>query len=89
MVEASIIVKNANGLHARPAGLFSKAANKFQADLKMIKNGDLGKSCNPKSILSILSLGVYKGDQLTITASGVDEEDAVKELISILEKEID
>ncbi|AOT71565.1 HPr family phosphocarrier protein [Geosporobacter ferrireducens] len=89
MVEVSMIVKNENGLHARPASLFSKAAAKYKSDIKVIKNGDHSKTCNPKSIISLLSLGIYKGDQLTISASGEDEEFAVKELQEFLEKGID
>ncbi len=89
MKEATVAVKNRDGLHARPAGLFSKAALKYKSEIKVIKNGDESKCCNPKSILSILSLGVQKGDTLTITVNGEDETEALKELQHLLEPEFD
>ncbi|MFZ5969418.1 MAG: HPr family phosphocarrier protein [Bacillota bacterium] len=89
MKETTVALKNRDGLHARPAGLFSKAASKYKSEIKVIKNGDGSKCCNPKSILSILSLGAKQGDQLTITVNGDDETEALKELQHLLEQEFD
>lgn len=84
MKKINIRLQNEEGLHARPATLFSKTAMKFKCDIELTKNGDTINVYNPKSILSILSMGAIKGDELTITANGEDEEEAllkIKELI--------
>jgi phosphocarrier protein len=40
---------------------------------------------NAKSLMCIISLGITNGSQLKITADGADEEDAVKEITSVLQ----
>lgn len=84
MIQANIEIKNKEGLHARPASEFSKASMKFKSDIKVYKNGET-KAYNPKSILSVMSMGAVKGDVLLIEASGEDEEIAIQELKTILE----
>ncbi|PKM49218.1 MAG: HPr family phosphocarrier protein [Firmicutes bacterium HGW-Firmicutes-7] len=84
MKKAMIKLQNEEGLHARPANLFSKTAMKFKSDIKILKNGDPRKVFNPKSILSILSMGAIKGDELTITAEGEDEEEAIAKVIDLV-----
>lgn len=84
MVEAELTLKNEQGLHARPADLFVRTANKFQSDIK-IKNITTGSNeVNAKSILRILSLGVYSGHVIHIAADGNDEAEAIKEISELI-----
>lgn len=85
MKQVEVMLTNDEGLHARPASAFSKTSFKFKSKIKVFKNGSREKVYNPKSILSILSMGAVKGDQLCIVAEGEDEELAVKELKSLIE----
>ncbi|PKM50945.1 MAG: HPr family phosphocarrier protein [Firmicutes bacterium HGW-Firmicutes-7] len=84
MKKISIKLHNEEGLHARPANMFSKAAMKFKCDIQLLKNGDTSKVFNPKSILSILSMGAMKGDELTIIANGEDEEEAIVKITELI-----
>lgn len=84
MIQSTIEIKNNEGLHARPASEFSKAAMKYKSDIKAYKNGEI-KAYNPKSILSIMSMGAVKGDILRIEATGEDEAAAIEDLKTILE----
>lgn len=84
MKKANLKLQNEEGLHARPANLFSKAAMKFKCDIQLLKNGDSTKVYNPKSILSILSMGAVKGDEITIIANGEDEEDAISKITELI-----
>ena len=68
-------------LHARPAGLFVRAAAQFGADIGVAANG---KRANAKSILEVLALGAEGGTELTLSASGDDAADAVDELATLL-----
>lgn len=71
------------GLHARPASIFIKRANEFQdTNIKLVK-GD--KEANAKSMMSVLGLGVLNGDEITISAEGEFEKDAVEALVKLLE----
>lgn len=84
MKKVNIKLQNEEGLHARPANLFSKAAMKFKCDIQLLKNGDSSKVFNPKSILSILSMGAVKGDEITIIANGDDEEEAIAKITEMI-----
>jgi phosphocarrier protein len=68
-------------LHARPAGLFVRAAAAFAATIEVQANG---RRANAKSILEILGLGADGGTELTISASGDDAVEAVAELASLV-----
>ena len=81
-MERLVSIKNASGLHARPAGMFVKKAAEFKATVEVIAKG---KTVNAKSIMGIMSLGLAKGDQLTISAKGEDEEAAVNTLVELIE----
>ena len=83
MKEIKVIVNNKVGLHARPAALFVQAAAKFKSDIKVScqdQNDKKLRTANAKSILSILTLGVFQGTEITIQAAGEDEESAVNAL---------
>lgn len=81
MFKEEITLQNETGLHARPASLFVKEAAKYKSDIKLIKDN---KEYNGKSIMGILSMGVAKGDKITVQAEGEDEETAVTELVDLL-----
>ena len=82
MVTKDFIVKNATGLHARPATLLAKKAAQFKSDVS-VQNGD--KIVNAKSLIGILSLGANKGTTLKIITKGVDEGLALEEILKFLE----
>ena len=77
-------VRNPSGLHARPAAVFVRTANTFQADIK-IENLSAGTSpVNAKSIISVLSLGIRADHRVRITSEGVDAATAVAELATLV-----
>jgi phosphotransferase system HPr (HPr) family protein len=80
MPEIKLEIKNAVGLHARPAALFVQTANKFQSSIT-VKNGAF--CANAKSILHILTLGAEQGSVITVTAEGEDAEQALEALIEL------
>ena len=82
MPEKEVKLTNEVGLHARPAAVFSKAAAGFSADVTVAKGG---QEANAKSIMAVLKLDVKKGDAVTIATEGADAEEALKELVTLLE----
>ncbi len=75
MVERVVEVLNRAGIHARPAALIVKVANKFSSQLYMEKDR---MKINGKSIMGIITLGAAYKSQITITTDGPDEEDAIE-----------
>lgn len=72
------------GVHARPATILVQTASKFNSDVNLSYNG---KSVNLKSIMGVMSLGVGKNADVTITAEGDDESDAIKAIDETMHKE--
>jgi phosphocarrier protein len=77
-----VVVKNATGLHARPATLLVKKASSFKSDVSIEFNG---RKANVKSLIGVLSLGVTKNSTVKVIASGDDESLAVEEIVKLIE----
>lgn len=83
MVEKNVIVNHKVGLHARPASVFVQTASKFTSDITVACED---RSANAKSILTVLTLGAHKGAVITISAEGEDADQAVAELVELVER---
>ena len=83
-VKKMIVIKNKQGLHARPAALFVQIANKFDSAITVRKDKEV---VNGKSIMGILILGAEKGSTVLIEADGDDAHQAIKELEEIVSKD--
>ena len=78
-------VKDPNGLHARPAGLFVRCAQGCGSDVNVSKDG---KPANAKRLFSVMGLGVCKGDVITVSCDGPDEASDISKLKSFCESNI-
>lgn len=85
MYRKEVIVRNPTGLHARPASEFVAKVKKFQSKISICRSGAEGKPGNAKSIIILLSLGLGQGETVEITADGLDEQQAVEELVALVE----
>lgn len=83
MISERVLVTNKTGLHARPASQFVKEAGKFKSKIRIMKDE---KESDAKSIVSLLSLGINSGSEITITAEGEDESEAVENLVKLINK---
>ncbi len=82
MKTATITVKNPTGLHTRPGTELVKLAKTFQSGIT-IKKGE--KEASAKSVIKMLKIGVSCGDEITLAASGEDEEQALEALLQYIE----
>ena len=80
MPEIKLVIRNKVGLHARPAVLFVQAAQGFQADVRVLKDGREG---NAKSFKSILALAVNQNDEVVVRAEGADADAALAALAKL------
>lgn len=81
MTSRTLKVLSTAGLHARPAGLFIETANRFRSAIRVAK-GD--REVNGKSVLGLMLLEITAGSELTITAEGEDEEQALEALSALI-----
>lgn len=77
MKEFRYVITDPEGLHARPAGILVKQAAAYKSEIKI---GKAGKTADAKRILGVMGLGIKNGEQITVTAEGEDEGDAIAEL---------
>ena len=71
------LITNKLGIHARPAALFVKTANRYKCEIFVEKDGE---RVNGKSIMGLMMLAAGPGSRLTIYAEGGDAKTAVLEL---------
>lgn len=82
MVGQKIVIQNFSGLHLRPAGVLCGLAGKYESDITFDFEG--GQDINVKSILSVLTACIKKGDEIYLKCSGADENAALKALVDII-----
>jgi phosphocarrier protein len=80
------LVANKLGMHARPAAMFVKTANRFTCDIFVEKDGE---KVNGKSIMGLMMLAAGPGSKLTVHAHGQDASQALVELEILLKRKFD
>ena len=74
------------GIHARPAGMLVKEAKAFADTVVTItKNGTTVKATQ---LMKLMSLGVKKGDVVTVAAEGADEDAAIIEISNFFQNNL-
>jgi phosphocarrier protein HPr len=79
-------VVNKLGIHARPAAMFVKTANRFACDVFVEKDGE---KVNGKSIMGLMMLAAGPGSKLTVHADGPDASKALAEIESLIKRKFD
>ncbi len=85
-VTAEIVIQNRLGLHARPAMSFVDTANGFNSDIRVCKGS---QDVDGKSIMSMMMLAATQGTKLLVKAKGDDAENAVNQLIDLVQRKFD
>ena len=85
--EATVVVRNKNGLHARPSSLLAEAALRFKNTSVTVSRGDV--IVDAKSIMELLLLEASCGTELHLTANGPAADEAIRQLTGLFEREFD
>jgi phosphocarrier protein len=85
-VVRDLVIANKLGLHARPAAMFVRIANRFASDIQVEKDGE---EINGKSIMGLMLLAAGCGSRLRVTVTGGDAEDMVKALEELIARKFD
>ena len=86
MKQFTYTIKDALGIHARPAGLLAKKAKSY-ADTTVTISAN-GKTVNCGQLMKLMALGVKQGTEVTITCDGANEEEAAAGLKQFLEENL-
>ncbi len=79
-------VANKLGIHARPAAMFVKIANRFACEIFVEKDGE---KVNGKSIMGLMMLAAGPGSKILIHAAGADASLALLEIESLIKRKFD
>ncbi len=82
----NFLVSNKLGIHARPAAMFVKIANRFTCDIFVEKDGE---QVNGKSIMGLMMLAAGPGSMVTVHAHGRDASLALAELETLIKGKFD
>ena len=85
MKSFSYVIKDKEGIHARPAGVIVAEAKKF-ASAASIENK--GKKADLKRIFGVMSLCVKCGEEVVVSLEGADEEQACSAILKAFEENL-
>jgi phosphocarrier protein len=81
-----LTIANKLGIHARPAAMFVKVANRFACEIFVEKDGE---KINGKSIMGLMMLAAGPGSKLTLHVKGADAHNAIAELEALVQRKFD
>ena len=82
MIAKKFTLTNEEGLHMRPATVFSKAMALFTSDVNILFGG---KKYNAKSVMMLMSACIKRGAEIEMQCEGPDEEAAIKKAAELIE----
>src|SRR5690242_7103626 len=85
-LSTELVVLNKSGIHARPAAMFVKIANRFGSDIFVEKDGE---KINGKSVMGLMMLAAGPGSKVTLHVKGNDAPAAIAELEALVQRKFD
>ncbi|MEW6312930.1 MAG: HPr family phosphocarrier protein [Pseudomonadota bacterium] len=81
MLQQEVEIINKLGLHARASAKLTQLASQFQSEIWLTRNG---QRVNAKSIMGVMMLAAAKGSVIGIEVNGPDENEAMQELLYLI-----
>jgi len=81
-----MVIQNRLGLHARPAAMFVREANRHRCEIHVEKDGE---TINGKSIMGLMMLAAGMGSKIVIHVSGQGADEALESLQKLVERKFD
>jgi len=81
-VSKEVEIRNHRGLHARASAKFVTLASQMEARITVSKDGS---EVAGTSIMGLMMLGAAKGDSIVIAAEGDNHEEALQQLVDLIE----
>ncbi len=81
MIRKPVTINLSTGLEARPVAQLVQVASQYESEIYV----EIGrKKVNAKSIMGMMTLGLDAGEEVTLSASGTDEEAAMVSIVRYL-----
>lgn len=85
-ISSTVLVKNKQGLHARPATAIVRLLQNSDCDVTFKHKKE---EVNAKSMLSILMLAAGKNSKITIEVEGEDAEETLAKLVNAFDNQFE
>ena len=85
MKDFTFEIRDAAGLHARPAGALVKEAKKYQSRITLSANG---KTASAGRLMALLSMGLRCGTAVRFEIEGEDEEECAAAVRAFAEQNL-
>jgi len=76
------MITNLLGMHLRAAAELVKTASQFESEIRLSRDDIV---VDAKSIMALLGLEGAQGVEVTVSADGKDEEDALRAVVGLIE----
>ena len=83
MLEKSFVIRDPDGIHARPAGMLVKKMQEFPCAITLQKGE---KSADGKKLFAVMKLAAKQGETLVVKMDGDQEEQAMAALEKVFEE---
>ena len=82
MIKKPITIRLSSGLEARPVAMLVQVASQYESEIYVESGSEIyvesdNKKVNAKSIMGMMTLGLDNGEEVTVTANGKDESEAM------------
>lgn len=84
MIKKPITIRLSSGLEARPVAMLVQVASQYESEI-YVESGR--KKVNAKSIMGMMTLGMGAGEEITVSADGDDENEALDNIEKYLKGE--
>lgn len=85
MKEFAYVITDRVGIHARPAGIVVKTAQKYESEILIYRGDAQGDA---KKLMQVMALGVKNGEEIHVTVEGADEEEAAAAMEKALKENL-
>ncbi len=82
VVSRTVFIVNRRGLHARAAAKLVNIAEKFSANVDVLRDG---QSVSARSIMGLMMLGAGMGSSVELRAEGFDAHEALDAIAGLVE----
>jgi phosphocarrier protein len=82
VVSCNVTIRNRRGLHARAAAKFVTLAERFEASVEVIRDG---QSVSARSIMGLMMLGAGCGATIELRAEGWGAKEALDALVALVD----
>ena len=84
-IEAVFVIKNEQGLHARPSAILVNEVKKYNASVAVQNLDRNSQLVSAKSLMKIVALGIVKGTRLRFVATGDEAQQAIDGIGAVIE----